>query len=181
MNNISIYNNFVASTPNNVRIGSNVHFYQQTIFNGQGEVFIGSEAKFGYHLAPHFHGFHELIQARTNTAKIFIGEFTHFSNDISIVAFEQITIGSYCLIGDRVTMMDCDAHETSPATRRKSEGKKSPITIGNNVWIGSMVTILKGVQIGDNSVIQANSLVTKHIPANCIAGGNPAIVIKSLE
>lgn len=53
-----------------------------------------------------------------------------------------------------------------------------PVTIGNNVWLGSRVMILKGVSIGDNSVIGASSVVTKPIPANCIAAGNPAKIIR---
>ena len=54
-----------------------------------------------------------------------------------------------------------------------------PITIGENCWIGRNVSILKGVTIGDNSVIAANSVVTKSIPANSIAAGNPAKVVKT--
>lgn len=53
-----------------------------------------------------------------------------------------------------------------------------PIVIGNKVWIGTNVTVLKGVKIGDGCVIAAGSLVTKDIPANCLAGGVPAKVIK---
>ncbi len=54
------------------------------------------------------------------------------------------------------------------------------VKIGNNVWLGSEVTILKGVTIGDNAVIGAKSLVTKNIPANCIAAGVPAKVIRMI-
>nr|WP_207652455.1 DapH/DapD/GlmU-related protein [Clostridium beijerinckii] len=62
----------------------------------------------------------------------------------------------------------------------RSAGKVASVNIGNNVWIGSVVTILKGVTIGDNSVIAANSVVTKDIPANSIAAGNPAKVVKNI-
>ena len=55
----------------------------------------------------------------------------------------------------------------------------APIIIGENVWIGSHVRICKGVTIGDNSVVAANSVVTKDVPANCIVAGNPAKIVKT--
>ena len=56
----------------------------------------------------------------------------------------------------------------------------APVIIGENCWIGRNVSIMKGVTIGDNCVIAANSVVTKSIPANCIAAGNPAKVVKNI-
>ncbi len=56
-----------------------------------------------------------------------------------------------------------------------------PVRIGNNVWIGSRVMVLKGASIGDNSVIAAMSVVTSAIPANCVAAGVPAKVIRKIE
>lgn len=58
---------------------------------------------------------------------------------------------------------------------------KGPIVIGNNVWLGMNVVVLAGVQIGDNVVIAANSVVNKNIPSNCIAGGSPCRVIKQKD
>jgi maltose O-acetyltransferase len=60
-------------------------------------------------------------------------------------------------------------------------GTIKPVSIGNNVWIGSRVMILKGASIGDNSVIAAMSVVTSAIPANCVAAGVPAKVIRKIE
>ena len=64
--------------------------------------------------------------------------------------------------------------------RNKNLEKGVPITIGNNVWIGGNATILPGVNIGDNSVIGAGSVVTKDIPSNVLAVGNPCRIIKKL-
>jgi maltose O-acetyltransferase len=80
-----------------------------------------------------------------------------------------------------VAIVDADFHEINPATRDNSAGEVRPVTIGNNVWIGSRVMVLKGASIGDNSVIAAMSVVTSAIPANCVAAGIPAKVIRHLE
>ena len=76
--------------------------------------------------------------------------------------------------------MDADFHEINPDTRNRSVGLVKPVSVGDNVWIGSRVMILKGASIGDNSIIGAMSLVTSSIPANCVAAGVPAKVIRQL-
>jgi maltose O-acetyltransferase len=103
------------------------------------------------------------------------------NNNTALCALQSIVIGEDCLIGDMVGIYDADFHEISPATRTRSPGPVKPVTIGNNVWIGSRTVVLKGVTIGDNSVIGAMSLVTKSIPPNCVAAGNPARIIRSIE
>jgi maltose O-acetyltransferase len=85
-----------------------------------------------------------------------------------------------CQIGDQVAIYDCDFHEINPSTRDRSYGPTSPVVIGNNVWLGSRVIVLKGVTIGDNSVVGAMSVVTKSIPANCVAAGIPARIIRHI-
>lgn len=142
-----------------------------------GKLIIGQDNMFGY-LPAGFHG-EILLQARTKNAVIKIGNKCHFSNSISIVACKSIEIGDKFLCGDRVTIVDCDFHGIAP-DRKLSESNCSPVIIGNNVWLGSEVTVLKGVTIGDNAVVGAKSLVTKSIPANCIAAGIPAKVIRHL-
>lgn len=79
-----------------------------------------------------------------------------------------------------MTIFDFEAHGTLPNERRKL-GDKKEVIIGNNVWIGSKVIILKGAKIGDNSIIAAGSVVLgKEYPSNVIIGGNPAKVIKEV-
>ena len=172
--------NYICIDKKLISFGENVVMDQKCIFDGAGKVEIGNNVVLGYPLAPHFHGFYELIQARSKYSKITIGNETIFSNDITIIANEEIWIGTKCLIGDRVTMIDHDAHEINPLTRRNSAGSSKPIIIGNNVWIGSLVTILKGVSIGNNSIVAANSVVTKDVPDNVIVAGNPAKVIRMI-
>lgn len=97
-----------------------------------------------------------------------------FNNNIRIRCTKEITIGENVLISNDVTIMDSDAH--------RIDGQKEntkPVTIGNNVWIGSRSLILKGVTIGDGAVIAAGSVVTRDVPSHSLAAGNPAVVKKS--
>ena len=90
-----------------------------------------------------------------------------------IRCYNDITIGNGVAISENFTIWDSDAHQMINGSE-----PTQPIVIGNKVWIGTNVTVLKGVEIGDGCVIAAGSLVTKDIPANCLAGGVPAKVIK---
>ena len=90
-----------------------------------------------------------------------------------------VTIGDDCFIGPNVSIYTA-CHSTDPVERNTRQEWAKPVTIGNNVWIGGSVTILPGVTIGDNVTIGAGSVVTKNIPSNCVAAGNPCKVIKSI-
>lgn len=87
-----------------------------------------------------------------------------------------ITIGEDCQIGPNVQLLT-PTHPIDPGPRRKLEAAE-PITIGDNVWLGGGVIVCPGVTIGDNSVIGAGSVVTRDIPPNVVAVGNPARVIR---
>ena len=89
-----------------------------------------------------------------------------------------ISIGDMSLIGHNVVLATLDHGLDS---ERRSYLSPAPIRIGKNVWIGSNVTVTRGVTIGDNSVIAAGAVVTGDIPANVVAGGVPARVIKTIE
>lgn len=95
---------------------------------------------------------------------------------------KRLTIGNNVKIGACTLLIDTDSHPIDYNIRRTSnEGTKaSPITIEDDVWIGAHSIILKGVTIGARSIIGAGSVVTKDIPCDCIAAGNPCKVIKNL-
>ena len=89
-----------------------------------------------------------------------------------------ITIEDGCFIGHNVTFATLD-HDINPNNRITMH--PAPITIHKNVWIGSDSTILKGVTIGENSIIGAGSVVVKDIRPNCIAAGNPCKILKYID
>lgn len=90
-----------------------------------------------------------------------------------------VTIGDDCFVGPNVSIYTA-CHSTDPVQRNTRMEWAKQVVIGNNVWIGGSVTILAGVTIGDNTTIGAGSVVTRDIPANSIAVGNPARVIKTI-
>lgn len=91
----------------------------------------------------------------------------------------RVTIGDDCFIGPNVSIYTA-CHSTDPVERNTRREWAEPVTIGDNVWIRGSVTILPGVTIGDNVTIGAGSVVTKDIPSNVVAVGNPCRVIKHL-
>ncbi len=103
---------------------------------------------------------------------VFINMCCHFQDN------GGIEIGDGAMLGSNVTIVTLN-HDLNPATRTSAYPK--PVKIGKKVWIGANCTILPGVSIGDNAVIGAGSVVVKNIPANAVAVGNPAHVIKYIE
>jgi acetyltransferase-like isoleucine patch superfamily enzyme len=111
------------------------------------------------------------------------------------MADEKIEIGSYCLISWNVGIADSDFHPLEPAQRlidaqalapyfkdrpARPRLKTAPVKIANNVWIGMNAVILKGVTIGENSVVAAGSVVTKSVQPNTVVAGNPAVAVRQL-
>ena len=123
------------------------------------------------------------MQARESDALVLIGEKCSFSNNVSIVARAKVELGDRCLVGDRVTIMDADFHEIDPEARKNNggAGETEAVSIGNNCWIGSDAMILKGVIVGDDSVIAPKSVVTKSFPARSVIAGSPAKLVRSFD
>lgn len=107
-------------------------------------------------------------------AELILGNGSFINVDSKIYCKEKIEIGTNTFIGEEVIIRDTDEHNII----RKKYKNTLPIKIGNHVWIGMRSMILKGVTVGDNTIIAAGSIVTKDIPSNCLAAGNPAKVIK---
>ena len=103
-----------------------------------------------------------------------------FANfNLTVLDEALVTIGDDCFIGPNVSIYTA-CHSTDPVERNTRREWAEPVTIGDNVWIGGSVTILPGVTIGSNVTIGAGSVVTRDIPDNVVAVGNPCKVIKSL-
>jgi len=101
----------------------------------------------------------------------------------SIVAAERITIGDWVTVGANTTIIDTDFHPLDPIQRRlhPQEAKTAPVVIENGVFIGMNCLILKGVTIGQGSVVGAGSVVTRDVPPGTIVAGNPARVIGGIS
>lgn len=164
---------------NRLSIGDNCVFNQKTRFTGLGKIAVEDKVTFGYKLGGFFYGAGIELQARTVDSKIIIGKNVSTNNNVSIISSGSISIGDDCLIGQNVSLMDFDAHGIQP-DKRRMVGEVGTIEIGQNVWIGNNVIILKNVKIGNNSIIAAGAVVTKEFPENVIIGGTPAKIIKHL-
>ena len=122
------------------------------------------------------------LLAHLNSSLIRIGDNCSL-NGTMIHSRYTVIIGSNCMFGPGVVILDNDSHNTSidPELRRHGKISDSPVRIGDNVWVGMRSIIMKGVQIGDNSIIAAGSIVTKSVPSDSLFGGNPAVFIKKLD
>ncbi|MDR2886855.1 MAG: acyltransferase [Bacteroidales bacterium] len=118
--------------------------------------------------------------------EIFIGDGSTIGEHCHISAINRIVFGKNVAAGNWFTVLDnnhgeltIDSLNVPPLSRPLFS--KGPVSIGDNVWLGDKVTVLAGVTIGKNSIIGANSVVTKSIPANCVAAGIPAKVIRTIH
>lgn len=117
---------------------------------------------------------------RCHEGNLCIGEKTVFGQDVSVNCYLDVEIGAAGLVADRVYVADFD-HRTDDLTIPvKDQGiVKRPVRIGADVWLGTKATVLKGVEIGRGSVVGANAVVTRDIPAYAIACGVPARTVRS--
>lgn len=114
------------------------------------------------------------------------GHHVHFGNyvyanfNLTLVDDTHIYVGDYTLLGPNVTLATA-GHPIYPPLRQKAYQFNMPVHIGKNCWLGAGVVVLPGVTIGDNTVIGAGSVVTKDIPANVVAVGNPCKVLRPIS
>lgn len=150
---------------------------------GAGQIKFSGQINIGFFPSPFFLSTYSYIEARNSCAQIHIGEGTWINNGFSAIAeHTSITIGARVMIGSHVEILDSDFHGIRVDDRNKSKAEwAKPVVIEDDVFIGSNVRILKGVTIGQGSVIANSSLVVNDIPAGVIAGGNPAKVLKVIE
>ena len=119
---------------------------------------------------------------RCHEGVVEIGAKTVMGQECTISAYQQVRIGEECVIADRAMFIDFDHGMVEVERPIRLQGiYKRDVEVGNNVWIGYGACILRGVHVGDNSVIGTNSVVTKDVPANAVVGGIPARVIRMRE
>lgn len=162
-----------------IEIGKGCKFMGKAHFERlqNAEISIGNNCTFNSTATSNLSGLYTpcIISTAKKGAKITIGDNCGFSGT-RIRCGTSITLGNNVRCGANTYIADTDAHSDDYRA-----GKDRPVIIEDNVWLGLNVVVLKGVRIGKNSLIGANSLVTKDIPANVIAVGNPCRVIKQLE
>lgn len=135
------------------------------------------------------------LEIQREAGTISVGEECYIGDGTRIWSALKIDIGNRVLIAHNCNIFDNDTHPTDAMERREDatnaiwHGKRlnysslqsGPIIIENDAWICCNSTILKGVRIGEGSIIAAGSVVTKDVPANVVVGGNPARVLKKIE
>ena len=147
---------------------------------GRGRVKLG-RCNLGVWPSPYYMNGYIHIEARSPEAEIIIGHDVWINNNASIISERsRIEIGDKTLIGPEFMIVDSDFHDLNPNRRLRGSHQAAPTTVGKNVFIGSRVTILKGVSVGDNSVIASGAVVTRDVPANSIVGGVPAKVVAAV-
>jgi acetyltransferase-like isoleucine patch superfamily enzyme len=119
---------------------------------------------------------------RCHEGVVEIGAKTVVGQDCTFSAYQRIRIGEQCVIADRVMFIDFDHVVTDTERPIRVQGiYKRDVVVGSNVWIGYGAQILRGVSVGDNSIIGASAVVTRDIPANSVVAGSPARVVRTRE
>lgn len=162
-----------------VKMGTGCHFMGKTVFRTLpgAKITIGCNVTFNSSHRSNLIGVYSpcMVSTIVRGAEVKIGDNCGFSGTV-IAAALKITLGDNVRCGANTLITDTDWHADDPRT-----AADAPVVIGNNVWLGYGVKVLKGVIIGDNSLIGAGSIVTRNIPANVVAVGNPCKVIKQLN
>ena len=152
-------------------------YHQPVLMVGLGRVQLGN-CNLGVWPSPYYLNGYIHIEAREATATIEIEDGVWINNNLVIIAERSsIRIGADTLIGSEFTVYDSDFHDLHPDRRQSGSHECRPVNIGKNVFIGSRVTVLKGVLIGDNAVVAAGSVVINDVPKNTVVGGVPARVL----
>ena len=110
---------------------------------------------------------------------VHLGKQVYANFNLTLVDDTDIFIGDFCMFAPNVVIATA-GHPIEPSLRRRVGQYNLPVHIGNNVWVGAGAIIMPGVTIGDNSVIGAGSVVTRDIPANVVAVGNPCRVMREI-
>ncbi len=119
---------------------------------------------------------------RCHEGVVEIGEKTVMGQECTISAYQRVRIGEQCVIADRAMFIDFDHGVVEVERPIRVQGiYKRDVVVGSNVWIGYGACILRGVRVGDNSIIGTSAVVTKDVPANAVVVGVPARVIRMRE
>jgi serine acetyltransferase len=161
------------------QVGRGFQMEQLPFMSGSGRIVIGDHVTFA--------GKQVLIFGNRGEAEpeLVIGDHTFIGHLCSFAVSGSLRIGRHCLLASWVQVSDYDGHPIDAERRRAGEPAPPegirPVVIGDDVWIGASAIILKGVRIGDRSIVGAGSVVTRDVPPDVVVAGNPARVVKSLR
>lgn len=159
--------------------GSNLRFEHIPYIRGHGRISIGSNVYVSGKIGVHFSSHPEV------PPELIIGNNTFIGPAASFSVAKKIEVGSHCLISSNVSIMDNDGHPADPEARLRGEPvspeKIKPVVIKDNVWIGMHSLIMKGVTIGEGSIVGASSVVLEDVPPNTLVTGNPAKMVRALK
>jgi maltose O-acetyltransferase len=156
-----------------------INLLTPTHFKGQGRIRISTTTVFGVTRSPGSYGA-SYVEARTPDSLIEIGPGTVFNNRCVLISEGAIiSFGANCLIGPELHVMDSNSHNLVLEMRRQPDPKPANVIIEDNVFIGSRVTLLKGVRLGRGCIVAAGAVVQPGFiaPPMSILAGNPAIII----
>jgi acetyltransferase-like isoleucine patch superfamily enzyme len=153
--------------------GIYIHWVQ-----GKGELLIGDdvtvEGKSSFYFAVRY----------SEHPRLVIGDHTGIGHACSFTVGKEIRIGKHCRFGTAVVVFDAPGHAADPEARLaglpSADSEVRPVTIGDNVWIGSGAIIFPGVTIGDGSIVATGAVVMTDVPANAMVAGNPARQVRTL-
>ena len=121
-------------------------------------------------------------KVRVHEGEVSIGAKTVMGQECTVSAYQSVSVGRECILADRVMLIDFDHGVTEVERPVRLQGiYKRDVRVGHNVWIGYGACVLRGVEIGDNSIVGTNAVVTKEVPANAVVAGVPARVIRMRE
>jgi acetyltransferase-like isoleucine patch superfamily enzyme len=116
---------------------------------------------------------------RVHEGEVSIGAKTVIGQECTISAYQHVEIGSECIIADRTMLIDFDHGVVEVERPIRLQGiYKRDVKVGNNVWMGYGACVLRGVSVGDNSIVGTSAVVTKDVPENAVVGGVPARVLR---
>lgn len=164
--------------------GRDIVSNQIVLLSGTGVIRLGTGIVVGWKNSPSFYLSYAYIEARNPMGSVTIGDECVFSNDLSIISESEggIRIGKRCCVGSRFRLYDSDFHSVFADCRNDPRAvKTASVRIGDDVFIGENVMVLKGVEIGDRSVVAAGSVVVGKFPSDVVIAGNPARIVKHLK
>ncbi len=160
-----------------VSVGIALFMERLPYINGHGRIIVGNHVRLAGKSSFTFGNRWKM------EPELIIGDHTFIGHDCRFAVADSVLIGRFCLLAGGVTIADYDGHPVDPIRRRTEPASQEairPVVIGDDVWIGAGAVVLKGVTIGDRSIVAARAVVTRSVPADVVVAGNPARLVKHL-